>query len=70
MNQYDEQQTKLCNRLRAYLQSVAALAVQAQELDPSGDALGELLIDIDLDLGKAQRINRALSTNDIFQSGL
>lgn len=62
---YDERQTEMCNRLRNHLQSIAILAVQAQDLDPSGDPLGDLLGDIARDVEMAQDLNAKLNCNAI-----
>jgi hypothetical protein len=62
--EYDAAQTEKCNRLRAHLQSIALLAVQAQDL--SGDPLTDLLDDIERDLGLAQRLNAALNSDDVY----
>jgi hypothetical protein len=64
--EYDAAQTALCNRLRAHLQSLAVLAVQAQDLDPAGDALADLLGDIARDAEMAVRINGALQADDVY----
>lgn len=62
---YDEKQTYACTKLRERLQSIALLAVQAQELDPSGDPLTDLLGDISNDLMVAQWINEDLNADDV-----
>jgi hypothetical protein len=64
--EYDAAQTEKCNRLRALLQSIAALAVDAQDMDPSGDPLTDQLDAIADDLARAQRFQAALQRDDVF----
>ena len=51
----DIEQTAMCNRLRAMLQSIAIMAVQAQDCI-GADKCADLLYDIELDLDKAQKL--------------
>ena len=61
---YDERQTALCNRMRERLQSIAILAVQGQDEDPSGDPLADILALIGDDLAVAVETNNKLQAND------
>lgn len=62
---YDERQTELCNKLRDRLQSIAILAVAAQDLDPSGDPLQDMLSDIETDLEVARNLSIKLNVNEV-----
>ena len=55
----DIEQTAICNRLRAMLQSIAIMAVQAQDCIGT-DKCADLLYDIELDVAKAQKLSSRL----------
>lgn len=62
---YDKRQTELCNRLRLHLQSIAVEAVEAQDMDPSGDPLSDMLADIQRDVEMAIDINNKLNRDEV-----
>jgi hypothetical protein len=64
--QYDAAQTAGCNALLARLQSIASLAVEAQQFDPSGDVTIDQLDTIAADLEIAIAIARSLNRDDVY----
>lgn len=63
---YDLEQTAACDRLRERLQSIAVMAVQAQDAG-SPDTVADLLEDIERDLIAAQRVNNVIATDEFFE---
>jgi hypothetical protein len=61
---YDARQTEACKRLRNMLQSIAIMAVQAQDVLGS-DKCSDLLYDIRADLDRAEQIQSDLNTDSI-----
>jgi hypothetical protein len=51
----DERQTKACNELRNFLQSIAVLAVAAQEHEGNPDKVSDYLDLIESDLERAKK---------------
>lgn len=62
---YSQRQTALCNKVREHLQSLAILAVESQEMDPSSDPLRDQLDLIEHDLTCLRGITERLNRNEV-----
>lgn len=60
----NDEQTALCNRLREFLQSIAIMAVLAQDCIGT-DKCGDYLYDIDRDMETANEIHQKLINADM-----
>ena len=60
----DDEQTAICNALRERLQSIAIMAVLAQDCI-SSDKCGDYIYDIDRDMEKANELHTKLMTADM-----
>jgi hypothetical protein len=55
-----KEQTELLDKLRELLQSIAIMAVRAQENVGNHDFVSDALVDIDYDISKADSLNQKL----------
>lgn len=62
---HDERQTEAVDKVRELLQSVAILAVQAQDCIGS-DKCVDLLMDIENDVDRAMRLNNRIVLNKVL----
>lgn len=63
---YDAAQTEKLNRIRLHLQSLATLAVQAQDEVGNLDVFADTLDLIEHDLTKLRKLNEAIQRDDVF----
>ena len=59
----DEEQTKALERLREFLQSIAIMAVRAQENIGNPDFVSDALVDIQSDLETASKSNLSIAAD-------